>query len=30
MYTIVTGAASFSSGITRIRALAFTETGREI
>ena len=30
MYYIVTGAAGFSSGITRCRALAFTETiGKE-
>ena len=29
MYYIVTGAAGFSSGITRVRALAFTETGRK-
>jgi hypothetical protein len=29
MYYIVTGAAGFSSGITRFRALAFTETGRK-
>ncbi len=29
MYTIVTGAMGFSSGVTRLRALAFTETGRK-
>ena len=29
MYHIVTGAAGFSFGITRLRALAFTETVRE-
>ncbi len=29
MYYIVTGAAGFSSGITRYRALTFTETGQE-
>ena len=29
MYYVVTGAAGFSSSITRYRALAFTETSRE-
>ena len=29
MYYVVTGAAGFSSGITRCRALAFTETSGE-
>ena len=30
MYYIVTGAAGFSSGVTRLRALAFTETGQGV
>ena len=29
MYYVVTGAAGFSSGITRYRALPFTETSGE-
>jgi hypothetical protein len=30
MYYIVTGAAGFSSGVTRLCALAFTEIGRGV
>ena len=28
MYYIVTGTAGFSSGVTHLRTLSFTETGR--